>query len=197
LVVPVKVLDSQGEGTWSSILSGLDHVASMALPGDVVNMSFGASDPSFNAETMPPLTEAIQKLSQMGVYVVMSAGNEDEPAANNLPGLINGEKVFTIGSTTSTGTILQFSVYSNFNTSGASAPIDFVIPGEQVLGLWKDGQYRILSGTSMAAAIFSGLMYASNGEPGKVDPLARSGESEMLIRDEHQSVYKTAEVKKE
>ncbi len=40
-VVPVRVLNCQGSGSSSGILSGLNHVAANDEPGDAVNMSLG------------------------------------------------------------------------------------------------------------------------------------------------------------
>ena len=45
-VVPVKVLAQNGSGSWSSILAGLNHIARLSKPGDVVNLSLGTLTPS-------------------------------------------------------------------------------------------------------------------------------------------------------
>lgn len=40
-VVPVKVLNNAGSGSFSTVLAGLNHVAMYDIPGDVVSMSLG------------------------------------------------------------------------------------------------------------------------------------------------------------
>lgn len=58
VVVPVKVLDSRGSGSWSGVLAGIDHVAANASPGDCANMSLGGG---FNQELNDAVKNAAQK----------------------------------------------------------------------------------------------------------------------------------------
>jgi LysM repeat protein len=156
-IVPVKVLNAQGTGTWSSIIEGLNHVSIHAIQGDVVNMSFGASDASFSEGTNPLLTSAITGLGKQGLFVVMSGGNNASNANLNLPGLINGTNLFTVAAMEKSN---EMAFYSNFGIP----PIDFIVIGSRVLSTWKHGQFRMLSGTSMAAGVMSGILHASNGK---------------------------------
>lgn len=41
-VVPVRVLDNRGSGSFSGVIAGIDYVAANGAPGDVANMSLGA-----------------------------------------------------------------------------------------------------------------------------------------------------------
>ena len=174
-IVPVKVLNGKGNGTWSSIISGLNHVAIHALPGDVVNMSFGASNDAFNEDFNPLLTQAVKTLGALGVYVVMSAGNDGTNASLNLPGLINGPNIYTIASMTKEQSLAS---YSNYGVP----PVDFIVVGSRITSTWPGSQFRMLSGTSMAAALFTGVLFSSKGNiPANGGRLATDGKGNYII----------------
>lgn len=72
-LMPVKVLDQFGEGTFFDVAEGIDYAASFeqggARPVKVINMSFGADAVS---ETV---TRALDRAHQNGVVLVAAAGN--------------------------------------------------------------------------------------------------------------------------
>lgn len=159
-VVPVKVLANSGTGSFSALLAGLNHVAAHDIPGDVVSMSLGAYPINNCTTVMPALTAAIQNLGNAGTYVVMAAGNDGvcAGAGSNLPGCINGNKVFTIGAINCDKTRAG---YSNF---GANV-VDWVAVGTSVYSTYKNGGYATLSGTSMATPVVAGIIHARGGAP--------------------------------
>jgi Subtilase family len=156
-IAAVKVLTATGNGSWTSVIAGLNHVSINAMEGDVVNMSFGASDPTFTEGTNPLLTKAVKDLGEQGLMVVMSAGNSASNANMNLPGLISGKNIFTVAAMDN---VSQFASYSNFGMP----PVDFIVTGSRIISLWPNNRFRMLSGTSMAAAVMSGILHASRGK---------------------------------
>lgn len=160
-IIPVKVLENSGRGTWSYLLLGLDHVAQYSLEGDVVNLSLGAYD----IDLCDPSKDQYKELRKMLVdlardkrYIVIAAGNEGMDAKNSLPGCINHRNIFTVAAMMCRD---ECADYSNFG----NPPVDWIAVGSDVLSTYKGGTYRIMSGTSMAAAVVSGVVHANGGPP--------------------------------
>jgi len=157
-VVPVKVLSNSGTGSFSGLLSGLNHVAQYDIAGDVVNLSIGAY-PTFNCENSnPTLRDAIRALGNAGTHVVMAAGNDSGNANKNLPGCINGTRIYTVGSITCNNACSGF---SNWGTPS----VDWVAVGTDVFSTYKGGVYTSMSGTSMAAPVVAGIIHSKGGAP--------------------------------
>lgn len=159
-VVPIKVLNNSGSGSFSALIAGLNHVMSKKIAGDVVSMSLGAYPVGNCENSNPVLRDVIRALGNAGVWVAMAAGN-DYNAANgtqqNLPGCINGNRVFTIGSITCQKTCSGF---SNFGVG-----TDYVAVGSSVYSTYKNGGYATMSGTSMATPTVAGVLHARNAAP--------------------------------
>jgi subtilisin family serine protease len=163
-VVPLKILDFNGSGTWSSLTLAFDHIAYLYIPGDVVNLSLGALyDHNNCASINSGLFGAVKRLAAKGVHIVMASGNSGVEASFNFPGCIDGANIYTVGSVTGS---LECAGYSNFG----KPPVDWVAVGTAVLspfiknasGSW---QYKLMSGTSMSTAVISGVIHANNGPP--------------------------------
>lgn len=143
-VVPVKVLDRSGSGSWSGILAGVDHVARYARPGDVANMSLGGG-------VYQTLDQAVINAAQStGVKFVIAAGNSAEDTDNSSPARAIGPNVFTVSAMDSVD------AFANFSNYGAS--VKYCAPGVNILSTWNDGSYHTISGTSMAAPHIAGLL---------------------------------------
>lgn len=131
-LMPVRVLDSAGQGTLLTVLEGLDFAT--AHKAQVINMSFGTTQYS------PDLADALGAAADAGVILVASAGNEnanerDYPAAD--------PNVLAVASVEA-GNVK--SSYSDFGTH-----IAVVAPGSGIRSTYWDGGYADWSGTSFAA----------------------------------------------
>ncbi len=167
-LVPVKVLDRNGSGTWSSVICGIDWVTNHAAQYNikVANMSLGGggtSDNNCGNTNNDALHKAICRSRDAGVTYVVAAGNSAADAANSVPSAYD-DAVITVsaladsdgnaggvGAATSYGNDDTFASFSNFGSV-----VDLGAPGVDILSTWKGGGYAILSGTSMATPHVTG-----------------------------------------
>ncbi|NEV93982.1 S8 family peptidase [Psychroflexus sp. YR1-1] len=165
-VVPVKVLDSRGSGSYSGVIAGVDHVAANGAAGDVANMSLGGP-------VSVALEDAIKAAAQKGINFMLAAGNEAQDANNVSPARVNGTNIYTISAMSQGDNWASFSNFGN-------PPVDYCAPGVSVKSTWKDGGYNTISGTSMATPHAAGVLLLGaastsgtvNGDPdGTADPI--------------------------
>ncbi len=171
-LISLKVLDANGEGFWSDIIGALDHVAKFGIKGDVVIMSLGSFNVANCENSNIQLKEAIENVAKLGVFVVMSAGNDSGDAMLNSPGCINGPNIITVGSVDSNCTdgVIGCSSFSNFG-----ANVDWVAPGNPIFSTFPTNDYMMMSGTSMANALVAGIIFASNGNPAVMQTITCNG----------------------
>lgn len=166
LVIPVKVLDRRGSGTYSAVIAGVNYVAANGNSGDVANMSLGG-----------PVSQALDDAvsgASVKVKFVLAAGNESADANNSSPARVNGSNIYTI-SAMGNGDIWAY--FSNFG----NPPVDYCAPGVSIYSTYKGGGYATMSGTSMAAPHVAGLLllgpvatdgYVNSDPDGNPDPIA-------------------------
>ncbi|TRO65534.1 S8 family peptidase [Christiangramia sabulilitoris] len=151
-VIPVKVLDSRGSGSYSGVVAGVDYVGANAANGDVANLSLGGP-------VSQALDDAVLAASEKGVKFVLAAGNDGDDANNHSPARVNGNNIYTISAMDSNDRLASFSNYGN-------PPVDFAAPGVAIQSTWKDGGYNTISGTSMAAPHAAGILLWGNFNSG-------------------------------
>ena len=145
MLVSLRVLDKDGNGTLSSIIQALSYIGTNAKAGDVVNMSVGED------EVSDALDQQVQSIAAKGIFVVIAAGNDSKPANQFSPGRANGDNIFTVSAVDSLDNFAKFSNYGN-------DVVDFAAPGVRILSTYKDGLYAKMSGTSMSTPHVSGLL---------------------------------------
>lgn len=169
-LISLRVLDSNGEGTLSSIVQALAYVNTNAKAGDAVNMSIGEELVS------PTLDQQVQNTALRGILIAVAAGNDSKPARDFSPGRVNGANIFTVSAIDSLDRFASFSNYGN-------DVVDAAAPGVSILSTYKNSRYAIMSGTSMAAPHVTGLLLlkgrniinsgtAKNDPDGTPDPIA-------------------------
>jgi subtilisin family serine protease len=166
-VVPVKVLDRRGSGTWSGVIAGINYVAANGESGDVANMSLtGGGNNSVDA--------AVSAAAANGIKFALAAGNDGSNANNYSPARTNGANIYTVSAINSSNVFASWSNYGN-------PPVDYAAPGVSVLSTWKGGAYNTISGTSMATPHVAGILLlgtirgdgSASGDPdGNPDPIA-------------------------
>jgi len=136
----------------------------------VVNASWGTLPGQTDAADLEVLREALDTAAAAGVVVVAAAGNQQAdldvtpvyPAAFDLPTLL------TVAATTPADRVASFS------NVGRSA-VDVGAPGTSVVGTATGGGYATLSGTSMSAAVTTGVVAQVLSSRGGLDALPTAG----------------------
>lgn len=149
-LVPVRVLNSCGEGVTSMVLKGLQWILADHQMGEpaVVNMSIGFDMSSTSIDL------AIKDLIAEGVVVVAAAGNSSATACNTTPAGTAG--TISVGASTSTD---YEASYSNYGQC-----VDLLAPGSYIKSTWhfdnnvSANPYKTLTGTSMAAPHVAGVV---------------------------------------
>lgn len=139
----VKVLDCSGAGTLSSLLEGIDFVASDH--GDrggpavaVMSWSYGPSD---------TLVSAVTELVDRGVFVASSAGNSGSDDCKVAPRASKG--VLVVANSTIDD--------RRATTSSTGSCVDLYGPGTGIVAPVPGNQYASYTGTSMAAPHAAGV----------------------------------------
>jgi serine protease len=102
-IMPVRVLDTQGEGEASTIAEGV--LFAVRHGARVINLSLEFS-PGVTASDIPELIEAIRFAHRRGVLVVAAAGNEGHAA---LAYPARAPDVVSVGATTEHGCLASYS----------------------------------------------------------------------------------------
>jgi serine protease len=176
-IMPVRVLNSEGEGDAATISRAL-RWAARRRP-DVINLSLEFS-PGVRSSDVPDVVSALRYARRRGVAVVAASGNSGDLSSVSLPA--RGPGVIAVGATTNRGCLAE---YSNAGHDldvvapggGEDAPLD-LIDGDpydrracdpEASGRWiyqqtftssvrRFGLPRGYEGTSMAAAHVSGIV---------------------------------------
>jgi subtilisin len=133
----VRAFAPDGTATIADIVEGINWSVEKGM--HIINMSFGTSEDNY------ALRHAVKQAARAGIVMVASAGNNggklEYPAAYR--------EVVAVGA------IDRDSRLAPFSSRGPG--IDVFAPGVGIKSTWLNGSYRVLDGTSMAAAHITGL----------------------------------------
>ncbi|ROT40951.1 hypothetical protein SODALDRAFT_343138 [Sodiomyces alkalinus F11] len=156
-VYAVKVLRSNGSGTMSDVVKGVEWAAQSHLEqvkaakdggrkgfkGSVANMSLGGGKTE-------ALDRVVNAAVEAGIHFAVAAGNDNADACNYSPAA--AEKAVTVGATELGDARSYFSNYGKCT--------DIFAPGTNILSTWIGSKYatNTISGTSMASPHIAGLL---------------------------------------
>ncbi|KAG0198775.1 serine protease [Mortierella sp. GBA30] len=152
-VVAIKVLGSNGSGTMTDVVAGIDFAIKShqslrtkqgnKYKGSVANMSLGGGKSR-------PLDSAVTNAVAQGLHFSVAAGNDNGDACNVSPA--NVEAAVTVAASTIDDKKAYFSNYGRC--------VDLFAPGLDIKSAWigGDSASNTISGTSMAAPHIAGLI---------------------------------------
>lgn len=139
-ILPIKTLDSGGSGAWSLVIEGMTYAVDNGA--EILSMSLGGTG---DDDVRAMFDDAAAYAVAHGVAAIAAAGNSrvhlDE--IPSYPACCDG--VFAVAAVTQQDTP---SSYTNFGSQ-----VDIAAPGDNIVSSVPNGEYRALSGTSMACPL--------------------------------------------
>jgi len=167
-VKAVKVLRSNGSGSMSDVVKGVEYAAEQHLEqveaaksgkgrkgfkGSAANMSLGGGKSAI-------LDQAVNAAVDAGIHFAVAAGNDNANSCNYSPAA--ADKAVTVGASTLADERAYFSNFGKCN--------DIFAPGLNIQSTWIGSKYAVntISGTSMASPHIAGLLaYLLSLQPSK------------------------------
>ncbi|KAI9812299.1 MAG: serine protease [Pycnora praestabilis] len=167
-IYAVKVLKSNGSGTMSDVVKGVEWAATShadkaeaakkgkgkkGFKGSAANMSLGGGK-------SVTLDLAVNAAVDAGIHFAVAAGNDNADSCKYSPAA--AEKAVTVGASTLADERAYFSNYGKCN--------DIFAPGLNIQSTWIGSKYAVntISGTSMASPHIAGLLaYYLSLQPSK------------------------------
>lgn len=145
-----KVCGADGSCWSDDIASGIRYAADHGA--EIISMSLGS-----NAENSL-IRDAISYATGAGVLIVAAAGN-DGPDLGSIDWPGANANVVAVGAIDSSEAVASWSSrgVNDGDYVVEAQEVELAAPGVNVESTWKDGGYRVLSGTSMATPHVSGL----------------------------------------
>ncbi|KAK9838768.1 hypothetical protein WJX74_002956 [Apatococcus lobatus] len=166
-IVAIRVLDCYGSGSVSSVVAGLDWIASNAQPPAIVTLSLGISKGSASQSLEQAVSSLIQNFN---VTVIAASGNTNGDSCQEAPADVRsaiavGASDLSFKFDASQGTQnMDEPIYPYTNTG---ACLDIFAPGVNILAacgsqnrcdILNDTAYAWASGTSMAVPHVAGVV---------------------------------------
>lgn len=166
-VKAVKVLRSDGSGTMSDVVKGVEwaaeaHLAEVKRAKDGKRKGFKGStaNMSLGGGKSVTLDRAVNAAVDAGIHFAVAAGNDNADSCNYSPAA--AANAVTVGASALSDERAYFSNYGKCN--------DIFAPGLNIQSTWIGSKYAIntISGTSMASPHIAGLLaYLLSLQPAK------------------------------
>ena len=182
-LINARVLDNNGQGSVSSVLTGLQWVIAnkSAYNIRVINMSLG--HPIGESYTTDPLCQAVEAAWKAGIVVVCAAGNDGRASANStnsaanegwgtaygsIQSPANDPYVITVGATKSMDGVRGDDRIATYSSRGPSRldlilKPDLIAPGNRVVSLYSYGSslyvWNTANGDGLPIASYEKVSY--------------------------------------
>jgi len=166
-VYAVKVLRSNGSGTMSDVVKGVEYAVEAhnkavkaAKDGKKKGFKGSAANMSLGGGKSTTLDLAVNAAVDAGIHFAVAAGNDNADSCNYSPAA--AENAVTVGASTLTDERAYFSNFGKCN--------DIFAPGLNILSTWIGSEHatNTISGTSMASPHIAGLLaYMLSLQPAK------------------------------
>lgn len=174
-LIPVRVLNCSGSGSYSGVIAGIDWATANHVAGQpaVANMSLGGG---YSAA----INTAVANATADGIAMVVAAGNSNADACSYSPA--SAPSAITVGATTSTDARAYFSNYGSC--------VDIFAPGYGITSAWNSSNSatNTISGTSMASPHVAGaaalvLSRDATANPGQVSGALTNAATTGVVTD--------------
>ena len=179
----VKVLRSNGSGTMSDVVKGVEFAAEShtktveaAKSGKKKGFKGSAANMSLGGGKSVTLDLAVNAAVDAGIHFAVAAGNDNADSCNYSPAA--AEKAVTVGASTFSDERAYFSNYGKCN--------DIFAPGLNIQSTWIGSKHAIntISGTSMASPHIAGLLaYLVSLQPSKDSAYAVAETSPKKLKE--------------
>lgn len=148
-IMSLKFINAGGFGNVADAVEAINYALDRKNAGvnlRVINASWGLPEPSRALEDM------IRKANQAGILFVVASGSTstDNDATPRYPAGYSLGNIVSVAATDNSGALAQFSNYGARSVSVAA-------PGKDILTTALGNDYKECSGTSMAAAVVTGV----------------------------------------
>ncbi len=135
--MPVKFMNSQGQGSTSDAIAGMDYAIQMGAK--IINNSWGGTSKSQSLEN------EIEHAEDKGVLLVVAAGNNSQNIDKDpfYPADYTNGNILCVAAITADNSLASFSDFGSKN-------VDLGAPGNDIVSTYPTSTYKVLSGTSMA-----------------------------------------------
>ncbi|GGO35017.1 S8 family serine peptidase [Deinococcus humi] len=146
-LLPIRVLDANGDGDTSTIASAIDYAVERGAR--VINLSLGSTSSSYTLNT------AIKNAVYKGVAVICASGNTGDTRV--LYPALTADTTTTQGTgSVGVGSVGLNFLKSSFSTYGPN--LEITAPGENIVTAFPGSQLASVSGTSFSAPVVSGIV---------------------------------------
>jgi cerevisin len=157
-VISVRICNAQGDCTESDAMAGLDWALNDAYNKGV----YGISLLSVSGSYSDPFNEYVNDMTELGLSVVVPAGNNNANACFSSPS--SASNAIVVGATEDDD--------DRWNDSNYGSCLTLFGPGEDIVSAWigDSNSYMEKTGTSMAAAHVAGVAAKYQSENSNLTP---------------------------
>eukprot|EP00921_Rhytidocystis_pertsovi_P001448 GHVQ01002454.1.p1 GENE.GHVQ01002454.1~~GHVQ01002454.1.p1 ORF type:complete len:1501 (+),score=177.87 GHVQ01002454.1:109-4611(+) len=148
-LMALKILDANGEGDVSQAIPAIQYA--LDNNAKVITNSWGGIPGTGGAKILEALLHEVVRDSADSVFVI-AAGNDGINITDTpyYPASFLADNTVTVGAYNGDGTIPEWANFGGRN-------VHLTAPGQNITSTWTGSNYRISSGTSMAAPMVSGV----------------------------------------